>query len=443
MTIKTKRLFKIILFIFIFFVLQYLIGWFLTNDYDRFSRSVIHNMHTKDKIENLFLGTSHLYRGVNPLVIEEKTNQATYILGTPGQELDGAYALLREACIFHPEIKNVYIDIDYLTFQKDNIQERNSLKNYWSISDYLKVPEIKRDFLINSIPHKNYPDILLKIGKEKFSIYYKKNIKQLKFRLNGKYKKHEYDEKSELNYITKGFIPKQYSSNDEEEEKVFFVNNSDTGFDENSICDVYLIYLDKISTYCRENKLNLVFISCPEDITSLLAIGNYEECHNFIKDSIEQHGYSYFDFNYCKKEYLSLKPSDYYNIDHLNEMGSNKLSTIVATVLTSNNPNQYFYKSGIEWKNSLDKTVYGFKKIESEDKLSCAFYPVTNIDNDELITYDYYFFEGKEKTLLSKQTKDYSIIYPKNKKGLIEIECFLNNSFVCKTQQEFDTRWFK
>lgn len=445
MKVKNKRILKIILFSSIFFILQYCIGWCLVSDYTDYGRAVIHNLYTEPKIEGLFLGNSHIYRAIDPAIMDEKLGIETFVCASPGLELDGSYALLREAYRKHPEIKNVYVDLDFVLLNKPPIKDKTNFKPIWRVSNYLKEKDIKYNYLFHTIPVKNYPDIFLKIGKHKFTINPKKIRKTLIARLNGNYQKHIYPSSSDLNKINKGFIGKDVDYGEDEEEGL--LNELTLSFSIDKIDQDWYGFVQNIIDFCKENNLELVFFSVPESFSDVLNLGNYDECAAFLRNFFDEKDCKYYDFNLCRKEYLSLKTSDYYDAEHLNKNGSAKICEAVANVLLSKTEEEaksYFYNSFEERALAEEENVFGFTIIESEDKKSCEFIPITNKKNDSILTFDFYSIDSDgNKMQLADKTLDNVIVYPQKIQGKIEGKCYLNGNFVCKVCQKFDTRWFK
>lgn len=442
---KKKIIIKLILFISIFWILQYVVGLLLRDDYITLSRTVIHYMHEAESIESLVLGDSHTYYAVNPDIITDQTGLDTYLCGSAAQDLDGTYALLRETHKFHPELKNVYLDIDYYLFYHSELKSRSVLTGIWIISNYLKDFNIKVDYLFHAVPLKYYPDIFLKIGKDKFQINPKANLEATIARLNGDYKNFRFPEDSKLAVFSKGYLPKLNEIDDSND--VFINEKSPKPFSINQINWDWYYYMEKIINYCHDNNLNLVLISIPSDFGKFLGMGNYDEYHDFISKYFKDRNLIYYDLNLCKKEYLRFHKSDYCDDEHLNRLGAEKVSYFLADLLNNSSYEdnlKYFYNSFAERVLNEDESIYGFNLIENENKQACTFIPISNKKEDSTITYSYYLVQkNKEKIILKSNTSENSIQYPQKTYGTIEVDCFLNDKLVSKISQSFDTRWFR
>ena len=105
-------LFLIIAVVFINQIMQYV----LVDDADDEIRYYMNELYKQDNIETLFLGSSHVFCGYNPEVLEEYYGENVYLAATPVQKIDASYYLLKEALKTNP-IKTVYIDMYYRQFR--------------------------------------------------------------------------------------------------------------------------------------------------------------------------------------------------------------------------------------------------------------------------------------------------------------------------------------
>ena len=438
-----KRFLKITIFCVIFYVLQYIIGSFLICDYTFFGRAVMHNMYEVSEIDGIFLGNSHTYRAINPEIMDKKLGFETFVLASPGIELDGSLALLKEAYNNHPEIKEVYVDIDFVHLNNPPIKDKNDFHQIWRIARYIKNPRIKYDYFFHTIPPKNYFDIILKIGKNKIVINPKKIKKTVLAKLNGNYYKYIYPNSSDLNNIYKGYIGKDP---EDKEEKNPLDEVKMEAFSEDKINTDWYGFVQNIIDYCRNNNLKLIFYSLPESLQDIMNIGNYDDYSNFLKKYFKSKNCVYYDLNLCKNEYLSLTTSDYYDSEHLNTNGSKKVCNVIAELILNDEKqiNNMFYDSFDQRIASENENVFGFNIIESDDMHSLTVIPITNKKENSVITYDYYFISSKNnKQTLLQNTSTNRILYPQKSKGKIEINCYLNGMFVNSISKDFDTRWFR
>ena len=93
----------------LFFGIEKVMEYALVNDTNEWSRAMFHDFYTREEnIDTLFLGSSHVYCGINPEVITQKTGESAFNMATPAQPLNGSYYLLKEADKYN-DISHVYL----------------------------------------------------------------------------------------------------------------------------------------------------------------------------------------------------------------------------------------------------------------------------------------------------------------------------------------------
>lgn len=82
-------------------------------DVPPWERILWHNFYESEgKIDNLYLGSSHVYYDIDPFLMDELNGQYNFNLSTSGQVMNGTYYLLREADR-HNDLSHVYIELYY------------------------------------------------------------------------------------------------------------------------------------------------------------------------------------------------------------------------------------------------------------------------------------------------------------------------------------------
>lgn len=82
-------------------------------DVPPWERILWHNFYQSEgKIDNLYLGSSHVYYDIDPFLMDELNGQYNFNLSTSGQVMNGTYYLLREADK-HNDLSHVYIELYY------------------------------------------------------------------------------------------------------------------------------------------------------------------------------------------------------------------------------------------------------------------------------------------------------------------------------------------
>lgn len=101
----------------------------------------------------------------------------------------------------------------------------------------------------------------------------------------------------------------------------------------------------KIVHYCEQNNIRLVCIQSalpPYRIQS----ENVDAVHDYFTELCFNYGVPFYDFNYVKREYLGQSDSDYVDLDgHMMGQLAERHTAIIAEVLCSDSPENYFYTS--------------------------------------------------------------------------------------------------
>lgn len=78
------------------------------------------------KIDYLFLGSSRVENGINPLLIEKQTHKTCINLGIPASKLNDIYTVLQLLESYHVEYGRAFIQVDYIF----NMNERSNILQY-------------------------------------------------------------------------------------------------------------------------------------------------------------------------------------------------------------------------------------------------------------------------------------------------------------------------
>lgn len=102
----------IVLAITVFYGVAQMLNYMYVNPSDSgFQRLVLHDFYEdKGKIENLYLGSSHVYCDINPVYLDNINGGYNFNLATPSQLPNGTYHLLKEADRYN-ELSHVYVEL--------------------------------------------------------------------------------------------------------------------------------------------------------------------------------------------------------------------------------------------------------------------------------------------------------------------------------------------
>lgn len=274
----------------------------IPNDY-RYKREylVLHS----HQIETLILGSSHTFYGLNPDYFSSNTFNASHI----SQSIDLDYEILKKYQNSFQNLKTVILPISYFTFFENlsNTDEAWRIKNYTiyyrlnspnSLTDYSEVlsnhPKINTDRLI-SYYVKNNPAITcseLGWGTE----YHAKNAQNLA----------ETGKNAAVRHTIDNF-------NSKENQKIFTENIST---------------LEAVLEWCSKRNIKIYLVTPPayQTYRENLNIEQLKATIDTVTEICSKHNHCMYDNLLSDDSFLA---QDFYDSDHLSEIGAEKLSKFV------------------------------------------------------------------------------------------------------------------
>ena len=266
---------------------------------------------SKENIDVVFLGSSHVYRSYNPQIADDLLQQKTFNAGSSAQTMNTSYYLLLEICKYH-HVKEVYLDTYYaLTNQvKDD-------ESVYYISDYMKFSINKMFFLYDS-------------GGEQrllFGLFtFRRNLSNLEHifdNIRSRFsalKDYSLVCSDDELYKGNGFVYSNISVDDVR--KLDFSSCKEYDYTNGVPVDsCYYEYLVKIIEYCKTNGIKLVLVDQPmlrQNLNSVRGYNQYVQFHYALSDAND---IQYWNFNLYKDD-LGLDYYHYKDIDHLNGEGA-------------------------------------------------------------------------------------------------------------------------
>lgn len=362
-------------------VIDKILVYVLVDDAENEIRYAMHEFYEQENIDSLFLGSSLVFCGYDPRILDEVWDENTYLAATPVQKIDGGYYLLKEA-IKKNDIKTVYIDMFYRHF-RDVPEERKEehMEYIYCITDYMDNNWNRFEFLltasgndryINSffIPSR-YGNHLLDIKRFERVIKAKRNDSYISYeKPDGFYKGAMFNPGSEGNPNLVGSLDKHNFAVIEEE----------------IISQYSLDCLNKMVKLCKEEGIRLVLVATPITDLFIKAVGNYDVYYNYIKEYAKQNEIEYYDFNLCKKDILNFERKDFLDTIHLSGVGNEKYTKVFADIMlidSKEDREKCFYSSVEEKMLDLEKQIFGvsYKTKETEEN-RYIFDIVSNYDVD-------------------------------------------------------------
>ncbi|MES2863373.1 MAG: hypothetical protein V4666_04585 [Bacteroidota bacterium] len=255
------------------------------------------------EINTLILGSSHTFYGLNPDYFSKKTFNAAYV----SQSLDLDYEILNTYEAKFKNLKTVIIPISnfslFETLETD--VEKWRIKNYFLYYNFQNQTDLNNKFeILNS-------DV-------------KSNLKMTI--------KHYVLNKSFITASNLGWGT-NFNSANKKTFKGVFTAKKHTAKNFN-LYDENVKSLQKIITLCQKKNINVVFITTPTHssyYTNLNAI-QLEKTTKTISELVNKNSNCTY-FNLLKSEKFTNE--DFYDADHLNEIGAKKLTTFINSLISN------------------------------------------------------------------------------------------------------------
>jgi hypothetical protein len=252
-----------------------------------------------NKVEILFLGSSHLYRGVDTRVFK-KNGIKTFNFATSGQTPLNSYYLLKEYVRqLKPQV--VVLDIYFEGLNDDGVNASIEIASNHRLSDGIL------DMVYSNISVKSISSLLaIQISRLHTPL---SDVKEIK--LVG-------DE-----YVEGGFIESDIKENELSLEQLKSLSQTECATN-----NIQKESLQKIVNLCKENNISLIFTILPTTIEFLNKVNNYENCTSEIRNIANKNGIVMIDYNKDKRLHLN-SINDFLDANHLNPNGALKISELL------------------------------------------------------------------------------------------------------------------
>lgn len=292
----------------------------------------------KDSIDVLYIGSSHIYNDVNPIVIYEKSGLTGFDMATSAQDMATAYFLLQEALRFQKP-QCIVLDVYGFHFQSLLLTEnyKKTLDNMRWSSVKLSAIEawqknLKEETLVNRIFtlldfHARWSDL----------------------------------NDNDYNYQKKMHLNRGFAASTEVQAIELIPSDGSPVI---TLNDTDLSYLDSIIEVCQSRGIHMIMIATPH------ADWKTEE-KELIADLAAEKNIEFFDFNESSaiRECGLDCAKDFRDRSHLNVYGAQKFSAFLAERVRSWNDDvdehsEQVYK---KWDDAV--TEWNKKMIEYENVL--------------------------------------------------------------------------
>lgn len=337
---KTNIKFLIKVFIFILFLIPMII--FIGKKYSVASTENIINKFNQKRFEDfytleentldmIFLGSSHSYCTFNPEIFDASLDTNSFQLGMPLQHPDSTYYTLKEV-LNYQKPKVVVMEIYFDLLQNDF--ELNQVKTLFQV---LNNKDLKKEYINEDFPLSEkikYKTNILKYQADYFAYKGNEYNNKIKNKFNVKDRETK-KQKGIEEYASKGYVYCNYSMLEDEYDKTNqFKNLNGKDFKFSSKQKEFLL---KIINLCKENNIELVFVTAPIANISLDYIKNYDLINKQIENFAKENNIFYVDYNLINKEKNLLTNNNFRDDAHLNDSGVQIVSHHFVNILKENN----------------------------------------------------------------------------------------------------------
>lgn len=388
-----------------------LMNYLYVDDTDEFSRYMLHELYGQEQnIDRLYIGSSHVFSDIDPLILDEINGENNFNLSTGTQQLITSYYLLREADKKH-DLRHVYVDLYYdcTVSGLGNLHDYGVIPYSWNVLNQMKPSLNKLSYMLHLSGPEYYYLTFLAFARYKEQLFEPDYVADLVRRKQTEtWKNYEYAHvrTREGEQFVMGSAQKGFMSNYATPEAGRFCDQiSEEPLPENPVTDESLEYFLKITDYCAENDIALTWIGCPIADYQLAGNGAYDNYVRQIKELADQYDTPYYDFNLCRKEYLDLAMDRYWSDKgHLNSVGAEVFTRFLGEFLLAEERGEHicqdvFHSSYEEKFFAAKKDIFGMEIVVSEDYAKCLpdvepgkrgeyviykVHPVTNAEEGEV-----------------------------------------------------------
>lgn len=394
---------KVVVFVCVVAAVTEGMNYLYIDDIQEFARCMMHEFYeSEENIDRLYLGSSHVFCDIDPVILDDINKENNFNLGTSMQQLNTSYFLLREADKRN-QIDRVYLDLAYYCTNEGpgNLHDYKWIPKSWFVQDQMRPSMNKLAYMLDlSDPEYYYMTFLpfMRYREKLFDWEYVAGI--VKGKQTDEWKNYEYTYTTPEGETVrkrggKGF--RIYYGMLEHGN--FFADYRETPIEENPMTQESMEYLQKIVAYCEKQDIKLTLISSPTSDFELVHKGGYDNYIRQVRELAEFYQLPYYDFNLCKREYLDIAHGDYwFDLGHMNKNGAEAYSRFLGSFLKAQELGEdtyadCFYGSYEEKIADLPEEIFGLQFVPSQDYeryipeipqeqweeyVIYIFYPVTN-----------------------------------------------------------------
>lgn len=333
------RVLGAVLLLLLFAGVEKCLEFLLINDTNEWSRAMLHDFYTRtENIDSLYLGSSHVYCGLNPEILEKEAGGSHFNMATPAQPLNGTYYLLKEADKYN-ELSHVYVELYFgqSTGEEGRFKEENQLPRNWRNTNYMKPSLNKLAYMLDMSEKELAYLTFLPARRYAGDIFLPDKIKEtVRQKRTEAYR--DYAVENVLNGVTETYAENGfYYSEHKAAGGVLYDIVKPEPFAQNPMTGEAEKYLRKVIEYCQREGIALTLYSLPITDYQAVLYGEYDRYIEQIKELAAEYGLYYYDFNLCRENVLDLTEDELFrDKGHLNLYGAEIFSAYFADLFYEN-----------------------------------------------------------------------------------------------------------
>ena len=238
-----------------------LMNYLYVDDTDEFSRYMLHELYEQEhNIDRLYIGSSHVFSDINPVILDEINGENNFNLSTGTQQLITSYYLLREADKKH-DLRHVYVDLYYdcTVSGLGNLHDYAVIPYSWIVLNQMKPSFNKLSYMLHLSGPEYYYLTFFAFTRYKEQLFRPDYVAELVQKKRTKtWKNYEYahirtreGEQFMMSSAQKGFMSNYVTP----EAGRFCDRISEEPLQENPVTEESLEYFLKITDYCKKKIL--------------------------------------------------------------------------------------------------------------------------------------------------------------------------------------------
>ena len=338
--LKTICFLGIFCLIFLFFQELLRGKWYIDGKENAATTSTFREYRSLEEntVEALFIGTSHIYYGIDSMSMYEQTGVISYGLGGPGLRMDLTYLGLKEA-LKTQKPKVVLLDMSAVHYTTQQKEARIHM-----YSDELTLDAEKIEFAFDSESEELDPLGVMFPLIRYHSRWDKADLSDVKFMVG----KND-DPPVRGHCVSYKQVPATLQFDKVKEKAV--------------LTDRFLDYFDRIAQLCEEEGIELVLFKIPTPGWSVSE-------SQLSAGLAEKYGIPYLELYYEMEKMGLNAETDFHDAsDHLNQYGAQKLAGYLGNYLTENYGLEDYRGKNERWDKDLEEyNKYLEEKLKKESE---------------------------------------------------------------------------